>query len=157
MVRLFPMTPDELERYWKAAVEDYAQEHVRAGNWLPSEALQKAEKQFHQLLPDGTATPGQHLFTIEDAETASRVGMIWFAENRSRAEPVAFIYDFLIYPEYRRKGYGAQAMQAVEEEIRKLGISKIELHVFGHNTAARALYEKAGYGIAGIYMSKRIG
>ncbi len=38
----------------------------------------------------------------------------------------------------------------------KLGIDKIELHVFAHNAAARALYEKAGYAISSLYMAKQV-
>ena len=38
-----------------------------------------------------------------------------------------------------------------------MGIGKVSLHVFGYNHAARALYEKMGYQITGIGMTKTLG
>jgi RimJ/RimL family protein N-acetyltransferase len=45
----------------------------------------------------------------------------------------------------RRRGVGSALLAAVEEWARAAGITKLELHVFPHNEAAIALYEKAGY------------
>jgi ribosomal protein S18 acetylase RimI-like enzyme len=41
-----------------------------------------------------------------------------------------WIYDIITHEQFRRMGYA------------RLGAEKIELHVFGHNHGARALYEK---------------
>ena len=45
----------------------------------------------------------------------------------------------------RGKGIGQQALQYLEEEIRKQGLKRIELGVFEFNTGAIRLYQKAGY------------
>ncbi len=45
----------------------------------------------------------------------------------------------------RGKGIGYQAIQYLEDEIRKRGIKRIELGVFEFNTNAFKLYQKAGY------------
>jgi len=45
----------------------------------------------------------------------------------------------------RGKGVGYQALQYLEEEIRKQGLKRIELGVFEFNTSAIRLYQKAGY------------
>jgi RimJ/RimL family protein N-acetyltransferase len=45
----------------------------------------------------------------------------------------------------RGKGIGQQALQYLEEEIRKQGLRRIELGVFEFNTSAMKLYQKAGY------------
>ena len=45
----------------------------------------------------------------------------------------------------RGKGIGQQALQYLEEEIRKQGLKRIELGVFEFNTSAIKLYQKAGY------------
>jgi RimJ/RimL family protein N-acetyltransferase len=37
-----------------------------------------------------------------------------------------------------------------------LGAGKVELHVFGHNHGARALYEKLGYTTTSIVMTKAV-
>jgi RimJ/RimL family protein N-acetyltransferase len=45
----------------------------------------------------------------------------------------------------RGKGIGQQALDYLEEEIRKQGLKRIELGVFEFNTSAIRLYQKAGY------------
>jgi ribosomal protein S18 acetylase RimI-like enzyme len=44
----------------------------------------------------------------------------------------------------------------LEELARGMGIREVALHVFGHNHAARALYEKAGYEITNINMTRTL-
>jgi ribosomal protein S18 acetylase RimI-like enzyme len=68
----------------------------------------------------------------------------------------AFIYDIIIFEEYRRRGYGEATMLAVEEKVREQGLNSIALHVFGHNHAAKTLYEKIGYEITDINMMKKV-
>ena len=156
MVQLVPMTESEFQMYCKSAVENYAQEHVKAGDWHPSDALQRAEKEFQRLLPDGLASKNHHFFSIQDDRTGENVGMIWFAVRSEALRPLAFIYDFLIYQEFRRRGYGEQAFVQLEEKAKELGLDKISLQVLGHNKAAIALYQKAGYEITDLHMEKKL-
>ena len=156
MVRLVPMTESEFKTYLQKAIEDYAQDHVKAGNWDSSDALQKSEEQFLQLLPDGVASQKQHLLSIEDDHTGVTIGMIWFAEKSQASRPAAFIYDFLIHDEYRNKSYGKQTLAALDEKAKELGIEIISLHVFGHNKVAIHLYETAGYEITDLWMAKKL-
>ncbi|HSO28244.1 MAG TPA: GNAT family N-acetyltransferase, partial [Anaerolineales bacterium] len=71
--------------------------------------------------------------------------------------PTAFIYDFVIDEAYRRRGYGRLALLALEDKAREMGIDQIALHVFGHNHAARALYESVGYQVTNLQMAKALG
>ncbi|MGM0845197.1 MAG: GNAT family N-acetyltransferase [Bacillota bacterium] len=48
-------------------------------------------------------------------------------------------------PEGRGKGLGYEAIQFLENEIRKSGLNRIELGVFEYNTQAMKLYQKLGY------------
>ena len=73
-----------------------------------------------------------------------------------------FIYEFNIREDLRGNGYGRTTLEKVEELIQQMGIGKVSLHVFGYNHvgynhAARALYEKMGYQITGIGMTKTLG
>ena len=156
MIRLVPMTESEFQVYLKDSIENYAQEHVKAGNWDSSTALEKSEREFLQLLPDGVASKKQHLFSIEEIHTGAKIGLIWFAEQQQASRPSAFIYDFLIYEEYRNKGYGKQTLAALEEKVKELEIETISLHVFGHNKAAIHLYEAVGYEITDMTMKKHV-
>ncbi|NOZ50982.1 MAG: GNAT family N-acetyltransferase [Chloroflexi bacterium] len=155
MVRFVPMTENEFQAYRKNAIEEYAQDHVRAGNWHPAEALEKAEKEFQHLLPDGVASKNQYLYALVDAQTGAKVGRIWFSVNDKAPQPTAFIYDFLIDEHCRRRGYGRQALGVLEEKARELGIDTVSLHVFGRNQAAIALYQKVGYEITNLVMTKK--
>ncbi len=156
MVRLIPMTETDFQAYLEEDIERYAQVRVGAGDWHPSEALQKSREEHQQLLPDGLATKNHYLFSINDEVLGSKVGAIWFALYDKQLQPLAFVYDFLIYEEFQRRGYGKQALLALEAEVKDLGIDKIALQVFAHNHIARALYEKTGYETSSIYMTKKL-
>jgi len=149
------MQRSDLDSYLAMAVQEYAQDKIEAGNYAPSEGLEKARAEFDALLPNGTESPRQHLFTIMN-EVGEKVGIIWLAEIESGARRFAFIYDIRVFEAYQRKGYAKQAMLAVEEEAIALGLDRISLHVFGHNKVARDLYEKLGYEITNLNMSKNL-
>jgi ribosomal protein S18 acetylase RimI-like enzyme len=156
MVRLIPMNQSEFEDYLDFSVQDYAQEHVRAGNWSADQALQMAEESFRKLLPDGLSTSNQYLWVIEDETLGEKVGVLWFAVQEREAGLQAFVYDIRIYESYRRRGYGTQAFEVLEKKVRALGVGKIMLHVFGHNDAAKAMYTKLGYEVVSLIMSKTV-
>jgi RimJ/RimL family protein N-acetyltransferase len=46
---------------------------------------------------------------------------------------------------FRRRGIGTALLVAAEQWARSAGVTKLELHVFPHNTPAIALYDKHGY------------
>lgn len=156
MVKLVPMSADEFTAYLAKAVAGYAEEHVKAGNWSADEALQKSEKEFHGLLPDGVASKDNYLYIITDAESGAKVGILWIARMERKPAPFAFVYDVEIDEAYRRMGYGSQAFSALEDKVKSLGLNEIRLHVFGHSHGARAMYEKLGFVATNIQMSKKI-
>jgi ribosomal protein S18 acetylase RimI-like enzyme len=84
------------------------------------------------------------------------IGMLWFAVNRRGPNLTAFIYDFNIDEAHRGQGYGRQALTALDEQAAALGIETISLHAFAHNQTAIALYQKVGYTITDVHMSKQI-
>lgn len=156
MVRLEPMDEAEFQDYLKESIPEYAQEHVKAGRWSSEEALQRAREEYEQILPDGLQTKDQYVFSVVDEGTATNVGMLWFAVRIRGQKPSAYVFDVIIAENYRRRGYGEQAFRALEEKVHELGIETISLHVFGHNYAARAMYEKLGYIPTNITMSKTL-
>lgn len=157
MLQLVPMTDPAFQDFRATEIAGYAQEHVRAGRWRPEESVRLAEQEFNDLLPDGLATPNQYFFTLRDETLLTPVGRLWFAVQKEEgSEPTAFVYKIVIFEAFRRQGYGSQAMQALEEQVRQLGLSTISLHVFGHNHAARALYEKLGYVTTNVMMRKTL-
>jgi len=157
MIQLLPMTPLEYEPWLAQAIADYADDKVRAGTWEAGDAIERSRNDFQQLLPDGLASPDNYLYCVwsDDAPLDTPVGVLWIAVLR-RKPAQAFVYDFVIFEPYRRRGYGGQALRALEDKVRGLGLDTIGLHVFGHNHGAIALYEKAGYEVTDINMSKKV-
>lgn len=151
MVRLIEMNSSEFERYISYAIRNYADEHVKAGNWSSQEAITKATSEFEKLLPEGEKTVNNKLFIIQ--VEGKEVGMIWLAQE---SDNKGFIYDINIWEGNQGRGYGKQAMKEIEIEAKKLGLRNIGLHVFGHNQVARSLYEKLGYIETDIMMDKKI-
>jgi ribosomal protein S18 acetylase RimI-like enzyme len=156
MVWLQRMSEADYQAYLDKAVRNYAQEHVAAGNWLAEEALERAKKQYDDLLPQGTATENQFLFNVMAEAEIEPVGMLWFAAEKREGALKAFLYDIEIYESFRRRGYGEGALLALEEKVRALGLTTISLHVFGHNHSARALYKKHGYVETNVIMAKTL-
>lgn len=154
-IELVPMTSEEFEAWLPGTIAGYAAEHVRSGRWSEEEALERSRAEHERLLPQGAATPGHRLCNIVPAGGGEPVGMLWFQAMEEPA-PTAFVYNIEIYPQFRRRGYAEQAMLKLEDEARRLGLEGIRLHVFGHNTAARPLYEKLGYVPTNINMLKRL-
>ena len=156
MIRLEAMSEEEFGSWRTAHAKDYAEEKVKSGAWSPEEAPRLADETYTQLLPQGLRTADNFLYTAVDAATGEKVGHIWFTKMTHGGQTFAFVYDIIIFEEYRRRGYGEATMLAVEEKVKEQGLESIALHVFGHNHAAKTLYEKIGYEITDINMMKKL-
>lgn len=58
---------------------------------------------------------------------------------------VGHVYTVNVHPKERGKGLGIRLMDACEERLRTLGMTRCVLEVNVENDAAIRLYEKAGY------------
>lgn len=153
MITLQPMTQADFDSFLERAVVEYAKDKVRAGNWDESSALERSRAEFERYLPAGLRSEKNFLYMLV-ADSGEKVGYLWYAffEKPDRA----FILDFEVYEPYRRHGYATQALAALDVQAREQGFKQLGLHVFGHNTAARDLYKKAGYIETNVNMSKEI-
>jgi ribosomal protein S18 acetylase RimI-like enzyme len=156
MITLEPMTEAEYQSYLVPAVTGYAHEIAISAAMSEEAALESAQKQYAELLPDGRATPNNYLFTIVDAEMHQPVGILWFALEERQGRSVAFVYDIRINEEHQRQGYGSQAFREMEKQVRALEGSRIALHVFGQNRGAQDMYTKLGYATTSVMMAKEL-
>ncbi len=76
MVELIPMTENEYQTYLERSLREYAQEHVRAGQWSEEEALPQAKQELQKILPQGLHSPDNYLYMIVDKQLEKRVGTI---------------------------------------------------------------------------------
>lgn len=156
MVNFEQLSEQDFNTYLERLISEYAEDKVKSGNWPPSDALQRSRQAFRDLLPDGVHTSGHSLFAVVDANSGEKVGLVWFGRVEQALEPFAFIYEIFINEDMRGRGYGTQTMRLLEEKVAEMGLNRISLHVFGHNQGAFRLYQKLGYEITNISMSKKV-
>lgn len=154
MISLRKMTDDEFRLFLDDDIAAYASEKVIAGNWSPEDSLEKSREAHFRLLPQGLRTAHQHLFTIEAGGEA--VGRLWLSTDPEAGRGVGFIYDVFVEERFRRRGVASEALRLLEDEARRFGLTRLALHVFAFNTAARALYDRLGYQVTNLNMAKSI-
>jgi ribosomal protein S18 acetylase RimI-like enzyme len=156
MTALRPMQAQTYAGYLEAAIVGYAQDNVTAGRWPELGALERSREDFDALLPQGLATPDNHLFEILDGESGPIVGCVWYAIERKHGACAAYVYDLEIKLEHRRKGHALRALQALEVRAQASGAVSIGLNVFADNAGAQSLYRRLGYKPTNINMYKAL-
>ena len=151
MVKLEPLQQNDFEVFLERGIREYAEDHVRNGNWSPEGALERSRKEFEQYLPEGLLSNDQYLYSIQN-ENGDKIGVLWVQVKERKA----FILDFVIEKGFRGKGFGKQALAALDEKLRAMDAESVGLHVFGDNVTAQELYKKAGFQISGIHMNKKL-
>ena len=149
------MTEPEYAAWLVATIPAYAADKVASGQWSEEESLELSRKEYAELLPQGLQTPDNFLFSIIDSH-AIAVGVLWFAVKTRSSVRIANVFDVSVWPKRRREGHAFRAFTALEDEVRKLGLSGIALHVFGHNKGAQALYAKLGFQATNIALFKPV-
>jgi ribosomal protein S18 acetylase RimI-like enzyme len=157
MTVLDAMTDSEFATFAEEAPQDYARDQVEAGIWPAKESVHLAREAFNKLLPQGLVTPDHFLYVVRDASTRISLGILWYALRDRAGERVAYVYGINIKVEYRRLGHATRTLAALESKARSQGLAGIELHVFGQNAKARALYGKVGFHETNVTMFKPLG
>ena len=134
-------------------MQDYAREIAEARGLDAADAVATAEGEFAELLPDGPASPGMHLWTAVTG-AGEVVGLGWLELRRRASGVSAWVYDVHLDADRRGQGLGRQLMEALHEQARELGATTIALNVFGHNTAAIRLYDSLGYAVTAQQMRR---
>lgn len=153
-VALETLSREDFEAYRRYTVENYAREKAESGQWAASDSLRRSEKEIASLLPDGVDSKGHFLYSIRAG--ADEVGRVWLHVREEAGRSLAWIFDFVIFAEFRGKGFGSKALPATEAKAKELGADETGLHVFAHNKIAVSLYERSGYEATSIVMSKRL-
>ena len=156
MIALRKMTEAEYFVFLMESISQYTAEKMKGEGLSAEDAANVANNSFRELLPDGLQTRDHHLFSIVENASQENVGAMWFARRQTESKIYAYIYDFFLHENARGKGWGKLAMRLLEDEVRKVGLNSIQLHVFGHNKIARSLYEAQGFRTTNVIMAKEL-
>ena len=135
-------TQADYDGYLNYAIDSYAEANVKSGRWTMETARSEAQKQFDSLLKDGLKSKGHVFWKI--CLDGKKVGDFWFYRNPEEPGRI-FVYDVMIVKEYQGQGIGTFSFSIIQKRLKALGVSKIGLHVFAHNTGAIRLYERLGF------------
>lgn len=155
-IRLVPMSSGQYEEFIKVSVDDQVRNQILAGRLQPGQAQAIIESQLSRMLPQGMDTPGHEFYAVESVAAGEHVGDFWFTTMKRAGRSVGFVMDIQIHPQHRRHGYGAAAFAAIERLAVDKGLDEMALDVAGHNTPARALYQKLGYRETAVSMAKKL-
>jgi ribosomal protein S18 acetylase RimI-like enzyme len=84
------------------------------------------------------------------------VACLWMgnATDQIRGDRHAYIFLLYVNPVHRRQGIGAALMKQAEDLARQRGDRQIGLQVFQQNQPALNLYEKLGYAVQSLWLTK---
>jgi ribosomal protein S18 acetylase RimI-like enzyme len=144
-VRFVPFTEADFHAWLVQAIPAFALTNVQDGRWSLAESIDKSQQAHAALLPQGLATPGQFFVHLHDDATGERVGALWWSEGDKGGQREAYVYNVEIDEAARRRGFARAAFAELERVARDHGMQQVGLHVFGHNTGARRLYDTLGF------------
>lgn len=141
-VRLVAMTEQRFQAFRDFSIADYAQELSVSGSTSDEEALEESRRTFENLLPEGRATAGAHLFGAVADGVEGELGFLWWSED---GPGTAWIFDIAVHEPHRGKGWGRGLLQAAHADMASAEVGNVVLNVFGHNEPAARLYASEGY------------
>ena len=65
-----------------------------------------------------------------------------------------WIFDLSVKPEFRRRGVATKLHDAARDHLRKTGADRLGLQVMAHNRDAAKLYEKLGYEVRAVSLTR---
>ena len=93
--------------------------------------------------------PEDVLVAIEDGRVAGYVKLAR-ATELAASDHVLTVNGLAVDPDFRRRGIGRALLDSAAQEAGARGARRLTLRVLGHNHAARALYESAGFVVEGV-------
>ncbi|MDV8021168.1 GNAT family N-acetyltransferase [Rhodococcus sp. IEGM 1330] len=153
-IALVPITPQRFPSWLERSQTEYKTDLVATGE-TPRAAEEHARDAYKRAFPAGTPTPGNTVFDLVN-DTDHIVGYLWIGRDNSDDDTSWWVWDVVVEPEHRGKGYGRTAMQLAEGHARAKGAQTLGLSVFGFNAVARGMYESAGYETTSVKMRKKL-
>ncbi|MBM7704291.1 GNAT family N-acetyltransferase [Metabacillus iocasae] len=151
-VRFRLVNEREFETFLEEEKVRYAHSIAKNRHVSFEEALKSGDKQINELFSEGMHTPGHYVFLVEGEEQV--VGNVWICINEESRR--SFLYNIFIHENQQGKGFGTAALKEAESWLKERGIQSFGLHVFAHNTGAKRLYERLGFEVTSVNMTKNL-
>jgi ribosomal protein S18 acetylase RimI-like enzyme len=141
------MTAAEYVGFRSRLEVQHAADLVRAGAMPAQEARRQVADDLAALLPRGRLSAGNRLWTGHpDRPDSDDVAGVWLHLQERSDGTYAFAHAL----------EDARLLAAVERECRALGVSSLGLSVPGFDTARRSIYERAGFELTALTMTKEL-
>lgn len=149
------LEPSEFAAWRNLSIKNYS-EGMAINNGLPvSAVLEEATKQFDRSFPQGYPAADNEVYQLVDDHN-KQLGYLWLGINGPSFRRRVFIFDIFVEESERKKGYGEFMLGWLEQKTKELGHHEISLHAFNYNRPAISLYEKFGYQVTNVYMTKKL-
>jgi GNAT superfamily N-acetyltransferase len=122
---------------WKPLWDGYNAFYGRSGpTALPNEITETTWRRFFD--------PAEPVFALVAEDAGRLLGLTHYLFHRSttRIEPTCYLQDLFTAPAERGRGIGRALIQAVFEQARSAGISRVYWQTQDSNAAGRLLYDK---------------
>jgi GNAT superfamily N-acetyltransferase len=127
----------------------YAVDAMGNGGPLPDEVLAR-------LIPALREHPTAIIFLAYVDDQVAGIATCFLGFSTFAARPLINIHDLAVLPERRGQGIGRALLEAVERKARALGCAKLTLEVLEANTAARRIYQAAGFTESSLFCTKSL-
>jgi GNAT superfamily N-acetyltransferase len=107
-----------------------------------------------RLIPALREHPTTIIFLAYVDDQVAGIATCFLGFSTFAARPLINIHDLAVLPERRGQGIGRALLAAVERKARALGCAKLTLEVLPANTAARGIYQAAGFTESSLFCTK---
>jgi ribosomal protein S18 acetylase RimI-like enzyme len=157
-VRLRDMTAEEYLAFRTRVERDHPAELVRSGALPVEEARRRVTGDLAALLPRGRLSAGNLLWT--GSVGTAPVGHIWLHLEDGPYGTSAFVHDLHVLEqdagEASRRRLLTDLVGEVERECRARGAVSLGGSASGADAVARSTYERAGFAVTALTMTKRL-
>jgi RimJ/RimL family protein N-acetyltransferase len=113
--------------------------------WLISDGSWRTAGEERRFLRALRRYSDAAVFVAEADGRAGIVGRLSLGRDPHPASRHVADLGLMVASDYRRRGVGRALLEQAVDWARDTGVRKLELHVFPHNEAALALYERFGF------------
>lgn len=153
-VLLKPMSEPSLADFMSTLKTRYILNRQKSNLLSEAEAIEFTEKQWINILPNGTATADHHFLHIHNESGDTPIGSTWIQIDITNQS--AFIFEVIVQSPFRGQGFGRAALEAIQSFAKEQGCNKLGLNVFASNTIAKTLYRSLGFEDVSTDMIKSI-